>query len=109
MLEGRVARTTASIVRELISNVLRHADASAVTVRLECRDGAIAGMVADDGVGLSRAGTRIGHGLRNLTARAQALGGSFSLVPAERGATARFRLPCAPTPGTGGVGTGRAD
>ncbi|WP_394654327.1 ATP-binding protein [uncultured Sphingomonas sp.] len=101
MLEGRVARTTASIVRELISNVLRHADASAVTVRLECRDGAIAGMVADDGVGLSRAGTRMGHGLRNLTARAQALGGSFSLVPAERGVTARFCLPCAPTPEQG--------
>jgi signal transduction histidine kinase len=64
-------------LRELLSNVVRHAHAAAVTIRI------VAGLevtltVEDDGVGLLATRTA-GLGLANLGNRARALGGSFTL------------------------------
>jgi signal transduction histidine kinase len=70
-----VAEHLIAALRELLSNVIRHAHASRVEIRLH------AGMeviltVEDDGGGLSEhRGT--GLGLANLTERARSLGGSF--------------------------------
>src|ERR1700683_710484 len=63
-------------LRELLSNVIRHARASRVEIRLH------AGMeviltVVDDGGGLPEH-HRAGLGLANLTERARSLGGSFT-------------------------------
>lgn len=64
------------IAREAISNSLRHGHASAVTVRLHHGDGEVCLLVQDNGTGfdlVQRA--NCGHGLGNMQARAQRVGG----------------------------------
>jgi signal transduction histidine kinase len=65
-----------AVVREGLANVVRHADASTVSVRLTIDD-TIQVEVADDGVGVSP--TAVQSGLANLRERAQSHGGSLSL------------------------------
>lgn len=67
-------------LREALSNAFRHADASRIevvvdaTVTLADGERAVRLTVADDGVGIPEGGRR--SGLRNLSRRAEALGGS---------------------------------
>lgn len=67
-----------NILREAISNSLRHGRARVVTLRAERSDDTIALAVTDDGAGFdaTEPGTRRGHGLANMQARAAAVGGS---------------------------------
>jgi signal transduction histidine kinase len=81
-------------VRETLSNVAKHARASAVTVDLSLAGSALTVTVTDDGVGV-RDNTR-SSGTANLRARAQRWGGSFTLVPGAVGgsmATWTVRVP----------------
>jgi histidine kinase/GAF domain-containing protein/histidine kinase/DNA gyrase B/HSP90-like ATPase len=72
-------------LREMLSNVSRHAQASEVTVECRCGPG-VRLVVTDNGVGPpDSAGP--GSGLPNLAARAQRLGGTFALAPAAGGGT----------------------
>jgi len=68
-----------NILREALSNSLRHGRASHITLLAGRSDQAVALAVQDDGAGFSpglpRAGS--GHGLANMQARAAALGGSL--------------------------------
>jgi signal transduction histidine kinase len=68
-----------NILREAVSNSLRHGGAQRVTVLAGRSDQAIALAVQDDGAGFLPARTRAsaGHGLANMEARATALGGSL--------------------------------
>jgi signal transduction histidine kinase len=69
------------IVLEALTNALRHAAASSVTVSaaLVRERGAIVIAIADDGVGFAQATVERGHGLRNMRARAQRIGVSLSI------------------------------
>jgi two-component system, NarL family, sensor histidine kinase DevS len=73
-------------VRELLSNVVRHASASQAHLRLEVADGTATVTVADDGVGPGRSTTG-GHGLSNLEERARAVGGTCVVAHHEGGGT----------------------
>jgi len=64
-------------IRESLSNVVRHARASEVTVHVIVANGEVVARVADNGVGLD-AGSRQ-SGLRNLRERAETLGGTVLL------------------------------
>jgi GAF domain-containing protein len=64
-------------IRESLSNVVRHARASEVTVHVIVANGKVVARVADNGVGLD-AGSRQ-SGLRNLRERAETLGGTVLL------------------------------
>jgi signal transduction histidine kinase len=81
-----LAPEAAAVVREALSNVVRHARASRAEVRVEVRDGRIVIEVGDDGRGLDPARERR-SGLSNLQARAEARGGTFSLAPRPGGGT----------------------
>jgi signal transduction histidine kinase len=86
-----------TVLRELLSNVARHAQASHVDVAVAVLDGLVWIEVVDDGVGPghqpSTAGS--GLGLRNLTARAERHGGAFTVRAAQgRGTVARWQVPC---------------
>lgn len=71
-----------NVVRELLSNVVRHAQATHVTVSLHSEEDRLVLRVHDDGAGgTSTEGS--GRGLRNLRERAHALGGSFALAAAN--------------------------
>ncbi len=80
--------------RELLTNVVRHAQASRATVRIEVGTSLVL-QVRDDGRGIDLVGpTRSGHGLTNARARAAAWGGDTEVAPAEGGGTvATWRVP----------------
>jgi len=86
-----------SVLRELLSNVVRHAQASQVEVHLTVGD-AVSLLVDDDGVGPpERAADGQGMGLRNLAKRADRLGGRFTLTPRPGGGSrAAWRVPRSP-------------
>jgi len=72
------------IAREAVSNGLRHGGASAITVRFHQSDGALCLLVQDNGRGFAPTTTSGGgHGLGNMRARAERIGGKlqFSSSP----------------------------
>jgi len=83
--------------REAITNVVRHAQATAVWVRLKLDPGSFTLEIQDDGRGLGgmdphRAAAR--NGLKNMRKRMEDVGGSFTLTAApERGAVVRLTAP----------------
>jgi signal transduction histidine kinase len=82
------------IVREAVSNAIRHGAAESVTVRLSGAHG-LELTVEDDGIGLPN-GTPNGRGfgLVSMRERAEALGGSLEIVRhTPRGARVVVRLP----------------
>ncbi|ODN70468.1 sensor histidine kinase [Methylobrevis pamukkalensis] len=102
MLPYRLYGNLISAVREAISNTLRHAAASRVTVDVRRSGADLVVTIADDGVGLraSARGTSTGLGLGTLTRRLAAAGGRFSMPETERGTLLRFDLPLpGPLPG----------
>ena len=79
--------------QESLRNVVAHANASRVEVRIERRDGTATLEVADDGRGFSpaEAGTNGHFGLRTLADLARDAGGTLDL-DSEPGSGARVRL-----------------
>ncbi|MCB1285256.1 MAG: GAF domain-containing sensor histidine kinase [Microthrixaceae bacterium] len=70
-----------AVIREALSNVARHAEATAVTITLSVGDGHLSLTVVDDGVGVTP-GEIGGQGLSNMEGRAARFGGSMLITPA---------------------------
>jgi signal transduction histidine kinase len=86
------------IVQEALTNVVRHANASAVSIRIGQDDGVLLIEVEDDGPGRAagQAGGS-GNGIRGMTERAATLGGELTAGPrAGSGWRIRARLPLGP-------------
>ena len=69
------------ITREALTNVVRHAHASAASVRVDHQNGRVEVSVRDDGAGSNgeaELGTGTGHGIVGMRERAEALGGSLT-------------------------------
>ena len=82
--------------QEALANIARHAKAS--NVRLEVTKGVDTAVltIEDDGRGFdpSRQAETVGHGLANMRARAEDLGGAFSITSAPgKGTTVQMALP----------------
>lgn len=84
-----------AVLRESLSNVLRHAAASSVEVTVATDGKELALVVADNGVGLDPdAPAAGGFGLRNMEARAASLGGRYQVRPNDpRGTIVEWRVP----------------
>jgi PAS domain S-box-containing protein len=68
------------IVREGLSNSLRHSQATRITVSLRQLIGSVRLTIADNGIGFNpRSAHGVGHGLENMAARAQKVGGLFAI------------------------------
>lgn len=98
LVDRRVGDELVPTLREALSNVARHADADDVDVVVRVGGGRVVLLVSDDGRGPGAPGTAddplSGHGLRNLAARAEALGGWCELRPGpHRGATLEWDVP----------------
>jgi signal transduction histidine kinase len=91
-------------VQEALTNVVRHANASAVSVRIGTEDGDLVIVVEDDGDGQTAPAadqaTWGGRGIRGMTERAAALGGQLTAGPRPLnrggGFAIRARLPLEP-------------
>lgn len=71
--------TAIQLVREGLSNALRHSGAERVTVSVDLLEADLIIQVADDGVGFDPVTTIRGMGLDNLTERSQDMGGSVEI------------------------------
>ena len=82
------------IVRETLSNVGRHGEATTCRVSLARRDAGFVLEVDDDGRGFDVGGTSWGMGLRNLRERVESLGGTFEVNSTSgEGTTVRATFP----------------
>jgi two-component system NarL family sensor kinase len=86
------------VIRELLSNVVRHSRADRAWVKLEVVDGVCRLDVADNGIGIRRdaAARRLaeGHiGLASQRARVEAAGGRMRIVDEPAGAHIRIEVP----------------
>jgi signal transduction histidine kinase len=88
-----VAAELVQVLGEALSNTARHARATSAEVVVVVEDGSLALSVVDDGMGPSDAPTA-GHGLRNMTARANNLGGRCTVSRREpTGTIVEWRVP----------------
>jgi signal transduction histidine kinase len=93
--EPTLEATVYYVAAESITNAVKHAQASTVTVRGGLRDGIVELEITDDGVG--GADPRRGTGLIGLKDRVDTLGGRISFAsPPGVGTTIRARLPASP-------------
>jgi signal transduction histidine kinase len=74
-----------AVVRELLSNVARHAKATMVHMTIDASDKRVAVTISDDGIGPAGA-TRRHSGTSNLANRALRRNGTFTLSPTRPGA-----------------------
>ena len=77
------------IFQEALSNTAKHAKATKVSVRLWRRGDRVMLRVSDDGAGFDqpKPGGRIGHGLTNMQARAEAAGGGMEVISIRKQGT----------------------
>jgi signal transduction histidine kinase len=72
------------IIREAVSNALRHGGASLVTLRVHQGDGEVCLLVQDNGIGFEVETRRSdGHGLANMAARAERIGARLKVTSAR--------------------------
>jgi signal transduction histidine kinase len=97
-VKGELAEDVYRIVAEAIHNVVRHAEAGKVTIRLNLRGDRLTATVADDGQGMAPApvpagqrdvpGQRdSGYGLTTMRERAERWGGAVTVGPGRNSGT----------------------
>jgi signal transduction histidine kinase len=82
-LEPEVATQICRIVQEALANVLRHSEASKVTVDVQFKPTGIDVSIEDNGKGFDSASTSGGFGLGHIASRAEELGGKFRVISSE--------------------------
>jgi NarL family two-component system sensor histidine kinase LiaS len=92
-----VASSLYRIAQEALSNVYRHADASAIDVCLSFGEDWMSLEIRDNGCGFSvDSAYASGRGLRNICQRASELGGHVEIASTPgRGSSVQVRLPVA--------------
>ncbi|PQM46913.1 Redox sensor histidine kinase response regulator DevS [Mycobacterium talmoniae] len=94
VVDAGLADHAEAVVREAVSNAVRHAHASAVTVQIKVEDD-LCIEVTDNGCGIPAQVT--GSGLTNLRRRAEQAGGAFVTETAPGGGTVlRWSAPLGP-------------
>ncbi len=88
-LDAEDAVQLLQLTREALSNVARHADAQQVRVDLRVADGVLRLVISDDGCGFDPTASRgpTHHGLSNMRARAETLGGTLTMDSRPAGGT----------------------
>jgi signal transduction histidine kinase len=110
-VRGELAEDVYRIVAEAVHNVVRHAGAGKVTIRLSIRDERLTATVADDGRGIGQVppgpgqtdtgqrdpgqrDTGAGYGLTTMRERAERWGGTVTVGPGRSsGTVVRLRVP----------------
>lgn len=91
-LSPRSVEHLLSTVREAVANVVKHANATRLSVMVGEDRGWCTLEVIDDGIGLSATGDP-GFGLENMRRRSEALGGSFTAAAGGDGTRLEWRIP----------------
>jgi signal transduction histidine kinase len=92
-LDPAVVAELTAVAQEALANLVRHAYAGTIDVSLVLAHGALTLEVRDDGVGPNDEPTG-GKGLADMLARAETLGGTFTIEPNEpMGTAVRWSVP----------------
>jgi signal transduction histidine kinase len=86
LIRDDFADDVVAVIRESLSNVVRHASATVVEVEVTADGDTVSVTVDDDGVGVPDAPVRA-SGTSNLAERASARGGAFTMTRREDGGT----------------------
>ncbi len=84
-LERELATGVFRVFQEALTNVVRHANATRIHVRLYLRHGSVVLEVADDGIGVSSLAPQSSLGLLGMRERARRLDGTCDVRPREGG------------------------
>lgn len=84
-----------AVLRESLTNVARHARATSASVAVTTGRGGLELVVTDNGTGVELPVAPIGHGVKNMTGRAEGRGGTCELLAEGpgQGSTLRWRVP----------------
>jgi signal transduction histidine kinase len=92
-ISSRVRHNISMAAREAMHNVIKHAQASQVTVHISFADMLLTVCVRDNGCGFDISANSTGHGLVNMKRRLEDIGGSCLIESSPgTGTTAQFRL-----------------
>ena len=81
------------IYKESINNIVKHAGATQVDVRLQSRPGLFIMFIKDNGRGMRKEGGRLGHGLGNMQMRASRIHAKLEITSQEDGVTVSLEAP----------------
>ena len=91
-VDGLLSQTVYRVIQEGITNALRHARASLLTVEAGIDGGELTIEISDNGIGFP-ADVRFGRGLTGMHERVRALSGTFELSREDGRTLVRCRLP----------------
>lgn len=95
-LSSHVRHNLIMAVKEALHNVVRHARASEVRIRITCLASVLSVCIQDDGCGFAADTSPPGNGLANLKRRMESIGGSYTLQSRlGLGTTVALTLPLA--------------
>lgn len=94
VITSEAALNLSRILREAVSNVLRHAQAKKIFVSVQITDGKLLLDIADDGVGIDP-DFKANRGISSMLARANAMQGSLTWEPANKGCALHLCVPLA--------------
>src|SRR5215207_854643 len=101
-VSASASRLLASVVREAVTNILRHSDARKVSITFDAPERSSTLVIVNDGAGRPKGGTApdgpsSGTGLAVLAARCATAGGRLVSGPANDGFEVRVELPASGT------------
>jgi len=94
-LDRLVSQTIYRVIQEAVTNVIRHANATALDVVAVIRDDAVTIEVSDDGIGFPDS-VSLGRGLTGMSDRSRALDGKLDLLREKGRTIVRCWLPLTP-------------
>jgi signal transduction histidine kinase len=80
LLDRELLLDVSCVIREAVSNAVRHGEATTVIISAEIIGGNLLLEVSDDGCGVDEGAVGVGNGTRNITARATRRGGDCRIV-----------------------------
>jgi signal transduction histidine kinase len=110
--DAELESTMYRVIQEALTNVSRHAKATAAVISVAERDGVVLAAVTDNGQGLPEGGPsrprtpgeelKGGFGVSGMRERAELVGGDLEIEPAPSGGTrVRLKVPLAGRPSSG--------
>jgi two-component system, NarL family, sensor histidine kinase UhpB len=93
-LDHLMSQTIYRVIQEAITNVIKHAQATTLSVVAAMRDSAVTIEVSDDGIGFSD-NVPLGRGLTGMSDRSRALDGKLDLLREDGRTVVRCWLPLA--------------
>jgi signal transduction histidine kinase len=89
-IKGEVRRNIFLIVKEALHNVVKHAQATSVSIQIKIDANSINLLIQDNGVGINPEKIRqFGNGLKNMQKRMESIGGRFEIY-SNNGTTIRL-------------------